>query len=86
MLAIEGWKYFDVKNLNEFFSVMLEQHGIKECVVEKIDEAHVTEEESKCPATAKDVKEERKGECTPLTEELTPNNKKHLLITPTFAA
>ena len=30
MLAHEGWKYFQVKNLNELFAIMFEKHGIDE--------------------------------------------------------
>ena len=30
MLAVEGWKYFQVKNLNELFALMLQRHGIDE--------------------------------------------------------
>ena len=27
LMANQGWKYFQVKNLNELFSIMLEQFG-----------------------------------------------------------
>lgn len=30
MLAHEGWKYFQVKNLNELFAIMFEKYGIDE--------------------------------------------------------
>jgi len=36
-LTQEGWKYFDVKNLNELFSLMLEEHGIDESLREKTE-------------------------------------------------
>ena len=30
ILATEGWKYFQIKDLNQLFSIMLERHGVVE--------------------------------------------------------
>ena len=43
MLAHEGWKYFQVKNLNELFALMYEKYGIDEA----IDDQAASEEAAK---------------------------------------
>ena len=37
MMAHEGWKYFQVKNLNELFSIMFDKYGIDENAVAMVD-------------------------------------------------
>ena len=38
MMAHEGWKYFQVKNLNELFAIMFDKYGIDENVIAIVNE------------------------------------------------
>ncbi len=45
LLASQGWKYFQVKNLNEFFSIYVEKYGTDDLSSDSSDSNHQKEQD-----------------------------------------